>query len=214
VISLHSSARTRDNKPSGPGLPPPWHPDTAAGIRPLPAGPQDFWGVPFALGSEGSEPCWLLVDRDRDAVTIPVSRAASFLIFAHLCNATPDIERPDVEMGLVTHPGEHLADYVLSNKDGSEHRRPIRRRFQVNELTSSWGQIAVSARPHPKHVPMDFRGTANRNEWGQPQTGASQATYATPNRYWIYALENPAPRRTLDCLRIEPTGGDQWLSWV
>ena len=204
---------TRDNEPPGPGLLPPWHSDIVPAIQSLPAGSQTFWGVPFELGpADSSTPCWLLLGWDQKPLSIPISGTASFVVIAHFCNASPDPERPDVEVGFATRPGEHLADYVLCYEDGadcsspSEHRQPIRRRFEINEPTASWGQLAFAARPHVEDAPLDFRGPAGRNEWGHLQTSASQGAYATSCRYWIYALENPYPAKGLKALRIEPTG--------
>ncbi len=200
---------TRDNEPPGPGLPSPWHPDIAEDIQSLPAGSQAFWGIPFELGSADGTPCWLLLSGGQKPLTVPLSGTACYVVITHFCNASPDAERPDVEVGLITRPGEHLADYVLCYEDGLEHRQPIRRRFEVNEPTSSWGQVAFAARPHQQHIPVDFRGPAERNMWGQLQTGVFQGAYATRGRYWIYALENPHPEKNLQGLRVEPTGADR-----
>jgi hypothetical protein len=131
------------------------------------------------------------------------------VVIAHFCNASSDPDRPDVGVGFAIRPGEHLADYVLCYEDSSEHRRPIRRRFEINAPTISWGQLAFAARPHQADAPLDFRGPAERNQWGEFQTSVSQGAYATPSRYWIYALENPRPEKGLKALRIEPTGADR-----
>jgi len=99
---------------------------------------------------------------------------------------------------------------VLCYEDGSEHLQPIRRRFEINEPTCSWGQLAFAARPpHQTDAPSDFRGPAERNQWGYLQTSVSLGAYATSCRYWIYVLENPCPEKHLQALRIEPTGTDR-----
>lgn len=214
-LSAHFNV-TRDNEPPEPGLPPPWLPEIAPAIQSLPGGTQTFWGVPFELGpAESNTPCWLLLGWEQSGrfanrpYSIPLSGTASFVVITHFCNASPDPDRPDVGVGFATRPGEHLADYVLCYEDGSEHRQPIRRRFEINEPTISWGQLAFAARPHQADAPLDFRGPAERNQWGEFQTSVSQGAYATPCRYWIYALENPRPEKGLKALRIEPTGADR-----
>lgn len=214
-LSAHFNV-TRDNEPPEPGLPPPWLPEIAPAIQSLPGGTQTFWGVPFELGpAESDIPCWLLLGWEQPGrfanhpYSIPLSGTASFVVITHFCNASPDPDRPDVGVGFAIRPGEHLADYVLCYEDGSEHRQPIRRRFEINAPTISWGQLAFAARPHQADAPLDFRGPAERNQWGEFQTSVSQGAYATPCRYWVYALENPRPEKGLKALRIAPTGADR-----
>jgi len=186
----------------------PWHPDIVEPLKTLPAGPQTFWGVPFALGAQGEQaPRWLLLDREPH--TIEIAAQARYLIVAHFCNSSHDPADPsqpaDASMGQILRPGEHLADYVLIYTDGSEHRQPIRRRFEVNEAVSSWGQLAFAARPHQEHVPLDFRGPHPAGAWGWDQTSVGRSGEG-PASYWLYALENPYPDRLVKAIHLEPTG--------
>jgi len=115
---------------------------------------------------------------------------------------------PDTPAGLIPRPGEHLADYVLVYADGSEHRQPIRRRFEVNEAALIWGQRAFAARPHQEDVPLDFRGPYPAGAWGGYQTGVGEASNE-PASYWLYALENPYPDREIRAIHLEPSGADR-----
>jgi len=188
-----------------------WHPAIVELLKTLPAGQQTFWGVPFALGArEEHAQRWLLLDREPH--TVEIAARARYLVVAHFCNNSHDpadpSHPPDTPAGLLPRPGEHLADYVLVYADGSEHRQPIRRRFEVNEAALIWGQRAFAARPHQEDVPLNFRGPYPAGAWGWYQTGVGQASNE-PASYWLYALENPAPDRVVRAIRLEPTGADR-----
>jgi len=185
-----------------------WHPDIVEPLKTLPAGQQTFWGIPFALGAQGEQARrWLLLDREPH--TIEIAAQAHYLVVAHFCNSSHDpadpSQPPDVSVGQILRPGEHLADYVLIYTDGSEHRQPIRRRFEVNEAVSDWGQLAFAARPHQENVPLDFRGPHPAGAWGWDQTSVGRSGEG-PASYWLYALETPYPDRLVKAIRLEPTG--------
>jgi hypothetical protein len=78
----------------------------------------------------------------------------------------------------------------------------VRWRFEVNGGTQTWGQKAFVARSHIMDAPIDFRGPYGRNGWGWAQTSATQSG----GQYWLYALPNPHPDRSLAAVRLE--GGD------
>ena len=185
-----------------------WHPGIVEQLKTLPGGQQTFWGIPFALGAQGEQARrWLLLDREPH--TIEIAAQARYLVVAHFCNSSRDPADPsqaaDVSVGQIQRPGEHLADYVLVYADGSEHRQPIRRRFEVSEAVTDWGQLAFAARPHQEHVPLDFRGAHPAGTWGWYQTGVDRAS-SEPASYWLYAVENPYPDRLINAIRLEPTG--------
>jgi hypothetical protein len=185
-----------------------WHPSLAGSTKPLPGGKQSFWGIPFSLGPEGG-PRWLQVDAP---LAVAVGAKASYITFAHFCNASVDAEGkrqpPDVETGYVTRPGEHLADYVLVYADGSEHRQAIRRRFEINEPAIRWGQLSFAARPSTDDLPIPMRGPYPENQWGEYQTAVAEGDYRTSAKYWVYALPNPHPDKELASVRVEPSGLD------
>ncbi len=188
-----------------------WHPEIGAGLRTMPAGRQTFWGIPFDLGSaEGNG--WLLLEQSGKGSTIPLSEKASYLLFAHFCDESHDPEKKmqpvDYKVGDITRPGEHLANYTLIYSDGSEHAQAIRRRFEVNEALISWGQLAFAALPHLENGPVDWRGPCPTRQWGWYQTGVAELRLESL-LYWIYALENPHPEKSLAALQLEPTGADR-----
>ncbi len=209
-LSAHFNASCA-NEPLRPGGAAPWHPDIVEALATLPAGQQTFWGIPFALGADGeSGKRWLVLDREPH--TVEIAAQARYVVVAHFCNASHDptgrAQPPDVSVGTILRPGEHLADYVLAYADGSEHRQAIRRRFEVNEAVAEWGKLAFAARPHQENIPLDFRGPCPVGSWGWYQTGVGRTT-DEPASYWLYALENPHPDKVIRAIRLEPTGADR-----
>ena len=155
----------------------PWEEKTAWGIARLPGGDQRFWGVPFSLGSTEPEAPGLLVVgmTDGRAARVPLGGAASYVVLAHFCDArartTVAGQTSDYPTPVVTAPGEHLADYVIEYADGTEHRVPIRRRFEVNQVMARM-QNAFLSRPHQGLTPLPMRGPYPADLWGRYQTGA------------------------------------------
>ncbi len=188
-----------------------WHPELAEALSDLPTGEQTFWGMPFDLAPADAAG-WILLDGEGQAATVPVSGAAGYVVFLHFCNAAHDHEGEGqpagVEYGVVTRPGEHLADYVLVYEDGHEHRQPIRRRFEINEPQAAWGHTAFAARSHGEQKPVSFRDPLPPNSWGRYQTGVGWTGEGSA-RYWLFAMENPRPEARLKAIRLEATGADR-----
>jgi hypothetical protein len=189
-----------------------WHQEIGRDLRNMPAEKQAFWGIPFLLGPrEGRS--WLCLDRDLPQADIVLSRKASFLVFAHFCDESHDPEgkrQPkDYNPGEVTRPGEHLADYALLYTDGTEHRRPIRRRFEIGEALVLWGQWAFAARPHVEDRVADWRGPYSGDDYDDRWGVRQVAVGPTPGRniqYWLFALPNPYPGREIGRLLLETKG--------
>lgn len=175
-----------------------------------------------ASGADGagdaSDPaCWVLfgaggnaagAEEANQGVSVPLSANGSasppYLVFLHLCGlpAAASNDPPETMPDSITKRGLHVADYVLVYGDGTEHRQPVRWRFEINGGTPMWGQRAFAARPNVMDAPLDFRGPYDRNTWGRWQTSVQQSS----GIYWLYALPNPHPDKALASLRLEPTG--------
>jgi hypothetical protein len=203
----------RGNSPITPGQRVPWQARIEKAIRDLPGGEQTFWGIPFLLADARAAKGWLILGAGADAVEISLASqpAPRFVLFVHFCNSSYD---PNVgahwrdDVNPIMRPGEHLADYTLVYADGSECRQPIRRRFEINEPTDAWGQLAFAARTHTQDRPVDLQGPHARGAWGENQTGVVQGAELSNQHYWVYALPNPHPERSLQHLRVKATGVD------
>lgn len=202
-----------------------WGEKTAASILTLPVGKQTFWGVPFEIAGSCSVENRLVVLDGRTSVVIQVESSGSHLTFAHFCdeNASTTVagQSSDYLNPVVTAPGEHIADYVVVYKDGTEHRQSIRRRFEINQIQTRM-QSGFSSRQHQAINSLPKRGPYPDNAWGRWQTGvmvgdppisgrtpasADKAGRSNPPSSWtIYALELPDTTKRIASLRIESTG--------
>lgn len=186
--------------------PSPWHSRVGDVAAILPEDSGSFWGIPFLLGAANSAQSWVQVQDSAITIALAPARPAPYLVFAHFCDAAFDVTRPDVAPGMVTRPGERLADYVLAYEDGSEHKQPIRRRFEINEAVQ-WGQWAFAARSHIKDIPLDLNGPYPAKQWGRYQTGVAPGVSAAGGGVlWVFALANPHPERSLQAVHIQPSG--------
>lgn len=205
----------------------PWEETAARAIATLPGGTQEFWGIPFELGSKEVDGRGLVVagaNGSEDVIELSVDGMATHLVFAHLCDSrartTVAGQSSDYPNPAVTAPGEHLADYVIVYSDGGEERVPVRRRFEVNQVNVRMQNGFVS-RQHQDLQALEMRGPYPENMWGRYQTGVTvgpialvpspprsvMPTMMAPIASWsIYALPNPHPERPISGIRIEPTG--------
>src|SRR5262245_154904 len=180
----------------------------AEGLARLPRGSQELRGIPFRLGPDGREArVWLsLCARSGGpgarSVEVPIDRTAHFICFAHFCDwesaATPLPTVDDVER-----LGEELADAVLVYTDGSEHRQPIRRRYEVQTPSFPLGQWCFAAAPHLGNSATRLDDPLrNGLGWGLLQTGVHTDALEGPS-LWLWTLPNRAPEKPIRALRIE-----------
>ncbi len=88
-----------------------------------PIGRQEFHGLPFLVGHEGTtadERNFILMNDSSGSLTIPVNNTANNVVFVH---RALDTEIP--EGGPV---GNGVADYAIHYANGQESRSPIRDR--------------------------------------------------------------------------------------
>jgi len=196
-----------------------WTGKTAKAVSTLPVGNQTFWGIPFELVANGKN---LIVLDNGDSATLDVNASGSHLTFAHFCdeNAAKTVagQSADYLNPVVTAPGEHIADYIVVFDDGSEHRRSIRRRFEINQVQTRM-QSGFTSRQHQGISSLPKRGPYPNNAWGRWQTGVMVGDIPTdgrtpakldkagrsnpPTSWTIYALELPDSSKKVASLRIE-----------
>ncbi len=175
-------------------------PDTFRGLlAALPAGVHACWGIPFCFGPEGTAPA--LLSLGESAVAVPAGGMATHVVFAHFSAC------PGHPWGAGASLGETLAEYVLVYADGSEHRQPIRGRFEIQNATVGWGNLPFAARPHGGQAPVDPKGQTGPGAWGYAQTAvADRDPLGWHGTYWLYALENPHPEREIAGVRLRAAG--------
>ena len=169
------------------------------------------WGIPFKIGRP-------VVVKGRPASIKFGPVRARWLVFMHTSDIRPlKTDRDGFISATRGHGqlGDHAADYVIVYADGTEERVRIRRRHQIGAVTRPWGENCFEAVGHHKpHSLKSLPGQSNPNrEWGRVQTRATSAD-GPPWQNWLWAWENPRPRKALVGIRFEPVSGAVVVSAV
>jgi len=120
------------------------------GLIRTPSGTQNFRGMPFLLGPEGSQSkSWIVLSRHVEpwvakTVDIAVNQKAGCLCLAQFCDWDAN-ETPAADQEVCEQVGQRLADVVFVFEDGQEEALPIRRRFEVNAPWVEWGHLSFAA---------------------------------------------------------------------
>ncbi len=160
-----------------------------------PVGQQTFHGLPFLVGSEGSDgshPCFLAFDGTAKGVTIPIQRPARRVILAHRL-----LESDLMEGGPL---GKPVADYIFRLSGGQEARVPIRERFEIAALNAGGAPFRAIADQKDALQPR-YEG-----RWGDSGRRQTEAGRGGARGYYLYVWENPHPDRTIESLQIVPKG--------
>ncbi len=161
-------------------------------------------GIPFQVGGRPA----LLDGRPFSVEWEPV--AVPWLVFLHTADISP---LASDERGFVSPMrgegklAEHVADYAMVYADGSEERARILRRHQIGMFHHRWGENCFEAVSHEKPRPAPSGSTqVSRNDaWGRIQTRVEGGAPRFAD--WLWAWENPRPRKKLAGVRFEPIGG-------
>jgi hypothetical protein len=191
------------------------------GLIRTPAGQQRLRGIPFLLGPEGwNTKGWaLLSTRTKPwparSIEIPLKRNAKFICLAAFCDWDPN-EHPPLDQDVVEKMGQRLADVHLIYDDASEHIFSMRRRFEVNSPSISWGHLCYAALPHLQDAPRKLtEPLSDGTLWGYLQYGLKDGRFPLPPKdgripafLWVWAAQNPKPSRRLKSLRLEASSED------
>ena len=177
--------------------------------RHAPTGACVGWGIPFRIGRA------IVLRKEPVTTKLPPTRA-QWLVFMHTSDTRP-LDRNEAGFPLektgVGRLGEHAANYVVIYVDGTEECIPIRRRHQLSAFSRIWGENCFDAVAHRKPRPMPAHHEQLSSNWGGSQTRASAAD-GGPWVNWLYAWQNPHPRKQIVGLRFEPVNGVVVLSAV
>jgi len=173
-----------------------------------PTGACVAWGIPF----EVKRP---LLIQDKPVTVKLGDVKAPWLVFMH----TSDLRHFDADA--VDDPrrrgegrlSEHAANYVVVYADGSEQSVPILRRRQLGMFQRRWGENCFEAVAHLKHRPVPANHEQPTPGWGHSQTRASTRD-GGPWVNWLWAWENPHPRKLIAAIRFEPVSGRVLISGV
>ena len=176
-----------------------------------PVGALSAWGMPFKI----TRP---LVIADKPVTVKVDSLKARWLVFMHTFDC------PAVELNKdgfaspyrgFAHLGQHVADYVVIYADGREQRLPIRARRQIGPFCRPWGENCLEAVGYREPYPLrDAARDMNENQaWGRIQFRTSTDDLQ-PWMNWLWAWENPNPKKAIAALRFEPRDGAVVLSAI
>jgi len=176
-----------------------------------PVGECVCWGIPFEVNR-------VVLVQDKPVELDWPEVKAPWLVFMH----TTDVASPDRNaQGFYPSPRgparlrECVADYVIRYAGGTEVRVPILRQHQIGMMYRGWGSPCFEAVAHRKPCPTRTLSEQPREHlsWGPSQTRVVQPDLlAWVN--WLWAWENPHPKKALVGLRIEPKAGAVILSAV
>ena len=181
----------------------------------MPAGDSRFWGVPFRLG-EKEKPHWYVqvadAGRDTDkSVTIAVGDRARRILFAHAC--------APVDGHWATMEGASLpvGRYLIRYADGTEVEQPLRRRWEIHDISTQWGHHPFQCRNCRTHHPIGIndtvlgygRGqTGEYNAWfradGSPAGGPTEMGHDLSG-WWLFDFKNPHAEIEIREIVVEAT---------
>ncbi|MFN2286423.1 MAG: hypothetical protein ACK2UQ_18545, partial [Anaerolineae bacterium] len=176
--------------------------EMAAAVQHAPGGDCVAWGIPFEVGKV------VVVSDAPVSVTLPPTQARWF-VFMHTSDVRPVEPGPDGFISPMRGSGqlnEHAADYVLLYEDGTEARIEIRRRHQIGAFQRGWGENCFQA--VAQHKPSTWRPHHEQmtRYWGGSQTRVDAEDDAPWNN-WLWAWENPHPKKAIVGVRFEPVSG-------
>ncbi len=144
----------------------------------MPRGKQRFWGIPFTLGPEDLRKKGVIVlDRSAREVEVKLTGRATHICFAHFVDAAR-------MRGVIPSPGLQVGEYVVRYKEGREHVRPVRLRFEVGRLSFAAAPLGMPRSGGPED-PLP---------WSRRQVNVVRPP-TFPGE--VYALDNPRPEREL-----------------
>ncbi len=158
------------------------------------AGLQAFRGLPFLVAPR------VLRLRGNDApVTIPISRAARRVLFAH------------VQLETTAHQdgrwGRPVADYVFTTAGAAEYRVPIRERFEIGVLPGRGaipggiGSQFLAVTDHYAELMPRYEGEFGRAGWRLMDSRGE-----TTRWFYLWAWRNPYPDDPIESVEIVPRG--------
>ena len=176
-----------------------------------PSGKCFAWGIPFTVKRV------MLLQKGIDTMAVSMRNLkAQWLVFMHTSDAEPPRYNRHGFISPTSGDGrlnEHVADYIVCYTDGGEVTVPVRRRHQLGMITRVWGENCFEAVPQRKPISelTVHEQPWVEKEWGQSQKRANPRDDA-PWMNWLYAWENPHPRKMLKAIRFEPKAGSVVIS--
>jgi hypothetical protein len=188
------------------------------GLVRMPAGNQNFRGIPFQLGPEGvAEKSWIVLSTHPDAsssasLEIPLQKSATYLCLAAFCDWDKN-DPPPPGQDYAEEIGKLLAELQLVYDDGSTKSFPLRRRFEVSPPAVAGTPLPFTSLSSALDAPRQLTDPLPKGtDWGDLQTAARDNKFARVGSLgglWVCALANPEPGRALRALRLRAASDDR-----
>jgi len=156
-------------------------------------GQQSLRGLPFSIGDATNAFIGLGAALSTDAVIIPVGAEAHTVLVAHRLLHSNIADNGPV--------GVHVADYVFRLTDGTEHRVPIRDRFEIADLVG-WGHLPfLAVSDTSDKLPARWSGP-----WSNAGFRQTEVNQGWPRTHYVWRWRNPTPEVAIDCIELVPYG--------
>ena len=124
--------------------------EMADAVDHAPSGRGVAWGIPFEIPDKG------IIIKDRAYSYNAAPFISNWLVFLHTSDWNPDWEvnkigqnKPVKGWGQLN---EHVADYHIIYKDGTEERLPVRERHQIGMWHQGWGENNIQSVAHQLRI--------------------------------------------------------------
>ena len=165
--------------------------DVLGGQGPL--GAQSFRGLPFALGSDAGR-CLIACGGERSGVEIPVGRRATWMIVAHRLLESRIADNGPLAVA--------VAEYALHYEDGEVLKVPVRDRFEISTVPSSYGGAPFVAVPDTNDQVLP----RTEGPWDMAGRRQTEADAGRAQDFVLWAWPNPHPDKGLEKIAIEAAG--------
>lgn len=190
----------------------------------IPTGFHIFRGIPFVFGKTGENNLYFLKDGPETRHELQDSlEGCKYIVFAHSADLKASKPSQDgIISPMMGNPrlGETIATYSLEFEDGSRHSVEIKRRFQINEFSTNWGEGAFESVPcaNPRSLLTNTEdislGRMPEFQWGQSQTRVMSGDVWGRYSLWLYAMENPSPGKKITAIIFRSGNGTLLLSGI
>ncbi|MDA0837311.1 MAG: CehA/McbA family metallohydrolase [Planctomycetota bacterium] len=163
-------------------------------------GNQSLRGLPFQIGGKDGKSKKIFVGLGKgkgcknETVVIPVKKKAKSVLFAHRL-----IDSKLFENGPI---GVPCARYVFNLSNGKKIVVPIRERFEISLVPTSWGQLPFNSVPDR----ADSKPDRHSGPWGAAGNRQTEVNQAWPRDYILFCWSNPHPGVVLESIEIVPEG--------
>lgn len=163
------------------------------------------WGIPLQVNEV------VLMKEKETPFSIELSPLKTeWLVFMHTSDVSPlEIDTNKLSISSLRgegQSGQYAANYVMVYDDGTEEKVEIKRRHQIGMFQRGWGGNCFQSVAHSKPLACRAHHEQTANNWGTSQTRVDSADGGKWTN-WLWAWENPYPKKRIAEIRLEPKNG-------